>query len=112
MKYQLNNNNEIVGIFFDKDTDIVLDTNINFGLDKFENGMVIKADIEKVVEKRIKEREVQALCIESQSLKSELQKIKEDVEQVELFGMERADYNIKKARCKDIITRLREIKQK
>ncbi|MGN0960771.1 MAG: hypothetical protein ACI4PF_01065 [Christensenellales bacterium] len=40
-------------------------------------------------------------------LKSELTKWKEDVEQVELFGMERADYEQKKIRCSQIITELR-----
>lgn len=40
-------------------------------------------------------------------LKDEIAKIKEDVEQVELFGMERSDYTQKKARCVEIIQRLR-----
>lgn len=42
-------------------------------------------------------------------LKQELPKDKEDVEQVELFGMERQDYDRKKARCVEIILRLREL---
>lgn len=40
-------------------------------------------------------------------LKQKLQKFKEDVEQVELFGMERADYEEKKAQCVQIIEELR-----
>ena len=40
-------------------------------------------------------------------LKAEIIKTKEDVEQVELFGMERSDYTQKKARCVEIIQRLR-----
>lgn len=40
-------------------------------------------------------------------LKQELEKYKEDVEQVELFGMERADYEQKKKRCAEIIIELR-----
>lgn len=40
-------------------------------------------------------------------LKTQLQKYKEDVEQVELFGMERADYEEKKQACVDIIEELR-----
>lgn len=40
-------------------------------------------------------------------LKKELQKIKEDVEQVELFGMERTDFETKKQRCIEIILQLR-----
>lgn len=44
-------------------------------------------------------------------LKSKLTKFKEDVEQVELFGMERADYEQKKAQCVAIIEELRELEQ-
>ena len=40
-------------------------------------------------------------------LRQEIIKAKEDVEQVELFGMERSDYTQKKARCVEIIQRLR-----
>jgi hypothetical protein len=46
------------------------------------------------------------------SLKQELEKYKEDVEQVELFGMERADYEQKKTLCAEIILELRELEQK
>ena len=42
-------------------------------------------------------------------LKQQLQKYKEDVEQVELFEMERADYEEKKQACVDIIEELREL---
>ena len=42
-------------------------------------------------------------------LKHQLQKYKEDVEQVELFGMEREDYEQKKLACKNIIIQLREL---
>lgn len=38
-----------------------------------------------------------------------LQKYKEDVEQVELFGMQRDDYGQKKELCKSIILELREL---
>lgn len=44
-----------------------------------------------------------------QKLKQQLNKYKEDVEQVELFGMERADYEEKKAQCVSIIQQLREL---
>ncbi len=40
-------------------------------------------------------------------LKKHLEKCKEDVEQVELFGMERTDYEEKKKICSDIILELR-----
>lgn len=45
------------------------------------------------------------------ALKQELNKFKEDVEQVELFGMERADYVQKKARCAEIIIELRKLER-
>ena len=45
-------------------------------------------------------------------LKEQLQKYKEDVEQVELFGMERSDYEEKKQTCANIILQLRELERK
>lgn len=45
-------------------------------------------------------------------LKQEIIKIKEDVEQVELFGMDRDDYQDKKERCVEIIQRLRLLENK
>ena len=45
------------------------------------------------------------------SLKNQLKKFKEDVEQVELFGMERTDYAEKKALCVQIIQQLRELEK-
>lgn len=45
-------------------------------------------------------------------LKEQIAKYKEDVEQVELFGMERSDYEEKKQLCKDIILELRELESK
>ena len=44
--------------------------------------------------------------------KALLQKYKEDVEQVELFGMERADYEEKKRLCAEMIIELRELEGK
>ena len=44
-------------------------------------------------------------------LKRQLEKYKEDVEQVELFGMERADYEQKKQMCRDLIAQLRELEK-
>lgn len=42
-------------------------------------------------------------------LKQQLQKYKEDVEQVELFRMERSDYETKIEYCKNIILELRSL---
>lgn len=43
--------------------------------------------------------------------KALLAKYKEDVEQVELFGMERADYQEKKEACANLIIELRELEK-
>ena len=49
--------------------------------------------------------------LEIMQLKEEIIKVKEDVEQVELFGMSRDDYQAKRARCVEIILRLRELEK-
>ena len=47
------------------------------------------------------------LIVKIAELKCKLKRYKEDVEQVELFGMERTDYAEKKAACVSIIEELR-----
>lgn len=42
-------------------------------------------------------------------LKQQIAKYKEDIEQVELFGMQRDDYEQKKEMCKNIILELRQL---
>jgi hypothetical protein len=44
-------------------------------------------------------------------IKQKLEKYKEDVEQVELFGMERIDYEEKKRLCKNMILELRQLER-
>lgn len=44
-------------------------------------------------------------------IKKTLEKYKEDVEQVELFGMERTDYAEKKEKCRSMVLRLRELEK-
>lgn len=61
-----------------------------------------KADYKKRVAKQEKINRIA-------ELKRQIAKYKEDVEQVELFGMERADYEEKKQACVDIIEELREL---
>lgn len=51
------------------------------------------------------------LINEIAELKSKLEKYKEDVEQVELFSMERTDYEQKKSECAEIILKLRELEK-
>ncbi len=43
------------------------------------------------------------------NLKSQLQKYKYDIEQVELFGMQRDDYEQKKELCRQIVLKLRQL---
>lgn len=43
--------------------------------------------------------------------KTLLRKYREDVEQVDLFGMERADYEEKKALCKQLVEELRNLER-
>lgn len=49
--------------------------------------------------------------IEIKQIKETLEKYKEDVEQVELFGMERTDYEEKKKLCSNMILQLRELEK-
>ena len=53
--------------------------------------------------------EKEKALIEIERLKIQLEKYKEDVEQVELFGMEREDYIQKRQECANIILQLREL---
>lgn len=62
----------------------------------------IKAKQEEAKLKEEKRKEIQ-------EIKKILEKYKEDVEQVELFGMERTDYAEKKELCKNMILELREL---
>ena len=45
-------------------------------------------------------------------LKIQLERYKEDIEQVELFGMERQDCEEKKQLCKNLIIKIRELEGK
>lgn len=69
-----------------------------------ENGKVV------AVEHEITEEEQKQTRISE--LKQLLQKYKEDVEQVELFSMERSDYEEKKKLCVEMILELRELEGK
>lgn len=62
----------------------------------------------QIQEPSLKTQEEQTieLIIEKKQL---LQKYKEDVEQVDLFGMERADYQEKKTACANLVLELREL---
>ena len=44
-------------------------------------------------------------------LRQQLEKYKKDIEQVDLFGMERSDYEEKKQLCRNIVLQLRRLEQ-
>lgn len=72
-----------------------------------ENGKVVsKLDTDKVA--RLERKTLLALIAKKKAL---LNKYREDVEQVDLFGMERADYAEKKATCKTLVEELRELEK-
>lgn len=102
--YRLNENNEIMDFSDWKYAEECIETEREIktidGIAHFTDEDDYKSLVEKS-EKRILSTEQIA------SLKEELAKAKEDVEQVELFGMERTDYETKKARCVEIIQQLR-----
>lgn len=73
-----------------------------------EKGKVVsKLDTDKVA--RLERETLLALIAQKKAL---LVKYREDVEQVDLFGMERADYAEKKAACKTLVEELRELEKK
>ena len=55
------------------------------------------------------EQEKYQIYCRIQDLKLQIAKYKEDVEQVELFGIQKADYEEKKAQCVSIIQELRQL---
>ena len=69
--------------------------------------LVIRTDETKI--SAIARCEKQQLIAKKKAL---LIKYREDVEQVDLFGMERTDYAEKKAACKTLVEELRELEKK
>ena len=68
-----------------------------------ENGKVVARE-HQTTQKELAEQRIQ-------ELKTLLNKYKEDVEQVELFGMERTDYEEKKRLCAEMILELRQLEK-
>ena len=68
-------------------------------------------DVEKIKAKISEEKEKNEKIAKIAEIKKILEKYKEDVEQVELFGMERTDYAEKKELCKNMILQLRELER-
>ena len=95
-------NNGLVECPFDENKPFIEVTDEQFlqiqnGQLKYKNGELVDNTSSINARARIKE------------LKEQIAKFKEDVEQVELFGMERADYEEKKAQCVAIIEELRQL---
>lgn len=63
----------------------------------------------KVSEESLEKVKTQRIIAEKKKL---LIKYREDVEQVDLFGMERDDYEEKKLACKNLVLELRELERK
>ena len=73
-----------------------------------ENGKIVS----KLDESKVARAARQALLSQIATKKAMLVKYREDVEQVDLFGMERADYAEKKKLCKQLVEELRELEKK
>ena len=58
-----------------------------------------------------KKQQIESLISQIKNKKELLQKYKEDVEQVDLFGMERDNYEEKKELCKNLVLELRELEK-
>lgn len=100
-------------VYYDKKTwnEIIVDNVPALGGENHslfvENGKVVsKLDTDKVA--RLERKTLLALIAKKKAL---LVKYREDVEQVDLFGMERADYAEKKAACKTLVEELRELEK-
>lgn len=79
MKYQLNKENIITGIYFDIDKEIILETDINIGLDKFINGKLIRASKEELLNKEneIANAEKKAMLLNEK--KARIKQLSEDI---------------------------------
>lgn len=72
-----------------------------------ENGAVVA----KTNDSKVKANARKALQSTIAQKKTLLHKYREDVEQVDLFGMERADYEEKKVACKNLVEELRTLEK-
>ena len=100
-------------VYYDKKTwDEIIVDNVpalggeNHSLYCIDGQLVIRTDEAKI--SAIARYETQQLIAKKKAL---LVKYREDVEQVDLFGMERADYAEKKAACKTLVEELRALEK-
>lgn len=100
-------------VYYDKKTwdEIIVDNVPALGGENHslyvENGKVVS----KRDESKVAQAARQTLLSQISAKKALLVKYREDVEQVDLFGMERADYAEKKAACKTLVEELRELEK-
>lgn len=100
-------------VYYDKKTwdEIIVDNVPTLGGENHslyvENGKVVS----KLDESKVAQAARQTLLSQISAKKALLVKYREDVEQVDLFGMERADYAEKKAACKTLVEELRELEK-
>lgn len=100
-------------VYYDKKTwdEIIVDNVPALGGENHslyvENGKVVS----KRDESKVAQVARQTLLSQISAKKALLVKYREDVEQVDLFGMERADYAEKKAACKTLVEELRELEK-
>lgn len=101
-------------VYYDKKTwdEIIVDNVPALGGENYslfvENGKVVS----KLDESKVARVARQALLSQIATKKALLVKYREDIEQVDLFGMERADYAEKKKLCKQLVEELRELEKK
>lgn len=100
-------------VYYDKKTwdEIIVDNVPALGGENHslyvENGKVVS----KLDESKVARVARQALLSQIATKKALLVKYREDVEQVDLFGMERKDYYTKKTLCKQLVEELRELEK-
>ena len=101
--------------FLDENGEPITETVTKTIRDGLEDGytQITEAEFNELSNKRYEPTEEQKAKIELaktiQEKKALLNKYREDVEQVDLFGMERADYEEKKTICKQLVFKLREM---
>ena len=89
----------------------VTDDEWGYLMEQQANGKELVVENGKVVAKEHQATQEEINMQRRQELKTLLNKYKEDVEQVELFGMERADYEEKKILCANMILELRQLEK-
>lgn len=109
MYYKLDENGKICAVSVENYDGQFLYTDKNI----VENcrGEFLFEDDEKALNLEEEKGKYEAIQKEIRDIRLNLTKWKEDIEQVELFGMDRDDYEEKKQMCKNAVLRLRELEK-